>query len=235
MLSANVRELTFERTDAAPFAFEAGQWVSLVLPHDESDLRRAYSIASPPDGSPRFALAVTRVSEGPGSSYLHAIDPGTTIRAIGPQGFFTRPLDQCAPTLFVATGTGITPFRSMILAALAARLETPIWLLFGVRHEADLLYRDELEALASAHPHVRVEITLSQPHPGWTGRHGYVQTHVRDLFTELAAKSLAQFPEGNHAPHAYICGLQRMVGSVRELLRKDMNTPRERVHTERYD
>jgi CDP-4-dehydro-6-deoxyglucose reductase, E3 len=230
MLSPNVRELTFERADAAPFAFEAGQWVSLVLPHDESDLRRAYSVASPPDGSPRFALAVTRVSEGPGSSYLHAVEPGATIKAIGPQGFFTRPKGEHAPSLFVATGTGITPFRSMLLAALASKEEAPHWLLFGVRHEADLLYRDELESLAKAHANVRLELTLSQPPEGWTGRRGYVQTHIRELWSELGARS----PEG-HAPHAYICGLHKMVGSVRELLRKDLATPRERVHTERYD
>jgi ferredoxin-NADP reductase len=227
MLSPSVRELVFERVDGAPFVFDAGQWVSLVLPHDESDLRRAYSIASPPDGTSRFALAVTRVESGPGSAFLHTAEPGTLLKAIGPQGFFTRPREK-SPSLLVATGTGVTPFRSMILSAIAAKDETPLWLLLGVRHEADLLYRDELEALAAAHPHVRVELTLSQPSPTWTGRHGYVQKHVRELWDELGADSKS-------ATHAYICGLQRMVGSVRELLRKDMSIPRERVHTERYD
>jgi NADPH-dependent ferric siderophore reductase len=56
---------------------------------------------------------------------------------------------------------------------------------------------------------------------------------VRELFEELAALPASRRAES--APHAYICGLQRMVGSVRELLRKEMGLPRERVHTERYD
>jgi len=228
MLSPSVRELAFERADGAPFAFEAGQWVSLVLPHDDADLRRAYSIASAPDGSPRFELAITHVMDGPGSSYLHTVQPGATIKAIGPQGFFTRPLTRSGASLFVATGTGVTPFRSMILEAIASGSTTPLWLLFGVRHEQDLLYREELTALVQAHPHLRVELTLSQPPATWTGRRGYVQAHVRELLSELDARA-------GGGTHVYICGLQKMVGSVRELLRKDLGLPRERVHTERYD
>lgn len=227
-LSPSVRELTFERKDGVPVRFEAGQWVTLVLPHPRGELRRSYSIASAPDGSPRFDLAITHVAHGMGSALLHGLQPGASLTAVGPQGFFTRPLDQAAPSLYVATGTGVTPFRSMLLGAQAAGDKTPTWLLFGVRHEEDLLYRAELDALAAAHPHVRIVPTLSQPAAGWSGRRGYVQTHVRELMGELEASA-------GQAPHAYICGLQRMVGSVRELLRKEMGLPRERVHTERYD
>ena len=227
-LTPSVKELVLERADGAPFTFEAGQWVSLVLPLDVGELRRAYSIASAPDGTARFDLAVTRVEDGPGSSLLHALEPGAAMKAIGPQGFFTRPLDRTAPSLFVATGTGVTPFRSMIRAAIAAGDTAPLWLLFGVRREEDLLYRDELEALAAAHPHVRVEMTLSRPHEAWKGRHGYVQTHVPALWSELTALD-------PRPAHAYVCGLHKMVGSVRDLLRKDLGLPRDRVHTERYD
>jgi hypothetical protein len=59
-------------------------------------------------------------------------------------------------------------------------------------------------------------------------RRGYVQAHVRELWDKLAASSGA-------TPHAYVCGLQRMVGSVRDLLRKEMGLAREQVHSERYD
>ncbi len=159
------------------------------------------------------------------------MQPGASVTVIGPQGFFTRPLAHTAPSLFVATGTGVTPFRSMLGAAIAAEDRTPVWLLFGVRHEEDLLYRDELSALAGAHPHFRLVPTLSRPGAEWTGRRGYVQAHVRELLEELAALPAS----AGQAPHAYICGLQKMVGSVRELLRKEMGLPRERVHTERYD
>ena len=232
VLSPSVRELTFERTDGAPLAFEPGQWMTFVLETGGAELRRSYSIASPPNGTPRFDVTVTHVLGGPGSSLLHAMEPGAQVRVIGPQGFFTRPLAHVSPSLLVATGTGVTPFRSMLGAAIAAGDATPTWLLFGVRREEDILYRAELTSLAAAHPHVRMIPTLSQPtRADWEGRRGYVQAHVRELFDELAALPAS----GGRAPHAYICGLQRMVGSVRELLRKEMGLPRERVHTERYD
>ena len=128
------------------------------------------------------------------------------------------------PSLFVATGTGFTPLRSMLLAAVAAGATEPLWVLFGVRHEADLLYQDELSELAKAHPNVRVEVTLSRPGPGYAGRAGYVQTHVQDL--------LGQIPG---APHVFVCGLERMVKAVRDVARKDLGLPRDRVHSERYD
>ncbi len=229
MLSPIVRELGFERVGTTdPFAFQAGQWVSLVLPLAEGEARRAYSIASPPDATPGFEVAVTKVEDGPGSTFLHELPVGATIRAIGPQGFFTRPRAAGHPSLFVGTGTGVTPLRSMIKDALASGDQSPMRLLFGVRHEVDRLYRDELEALAALHPNFRVLYTISQPAADWTGLRGYVQTHAEPLWRELEAT-------GAGAPHVYICGLERMVGAVRDLLRKQMGVDRKQVHSERYD
>jgi ferredoxin-NADP reductase len=231
-LTPNVRELAFERLDGQPMVFEPGQWVNAFLPVAEEPLKRSYSIASAPDGSTRFEIAVTRVQGGPGSTWLHAVEPGVRLTFVGPQGFFTRPASAQAPSLFVATGTGITPMRSMLRAALAAGARAPTRVLLGVRHEVDLLYADELREMAGAHPFVHFEPTLSQPGAGWTGRRGYVQTHVRELWSDLVARSDGDPPA---VPHAYVCGLERMVGSVRELLRKDMGIPRQQVHSERYD
>jgi ferredoxin-NADP reductase len=233
-LTPTVRELTFERLDGAAMAFEPGQWVNIVLPvaaGEAAEIKRSYSIASPPDGTPRFAIAVTRVQEGPGSTWLHAVEPGVTLPFVGPQGFFTRPAAAPPPSLMVATGTGVTPMRSMLLASRAAGTMAPAILLLGVRHEEDVLYGDELRSLASANPHVRFEPTLSQPRGAWTGRRGYVQTHVKALWEELVRDAHA----AGAKPHAYVCGLERMVGSVRDMLRKEMGLPRQEVHSERYD
>jgi CDP-4-dehydro-6-deoxyglucose reductase, E3 len=230
-LTPSVRELTFERVDGQPMSLEPGQWVSVALPvaaPAATSIRRSYSVASAPDGSPRFEIALTRVPGGPGSTWLTSLEPGPVLQFIGPQGFFTRAASSPAPSLLIATGTGVTPMRSMMRAAIGAGSRAPMWLLFGVRQEDDLVYRDEFEDMARSHDFVRFEPTLSRPHEGWGGRSGYVQTHVRALWAEL--ESL-----GAGAPHAYICGLERMVGSVRELLRKDMGLPRQQVHGERYD
>jgi ferredoxin-NADP reductase len=232
MLSPNVRELWFERVDGARFDFLAGQWVSLVLELPDGEGRRAYSIASRPDGSPGLAIAVTKVEGGPGSTLLHELEDGAVLRTIGPQGFFTRPPGTRHPSLFVGTGTGVTPLRSMILDAIATGDDSPLTLLFGVRHPEDRLYHDELDALTRSHPNFRVVYTLSQPglsEPGTApSRSGYVQKHVEELWRDLENT-------GRGAPHAYVCGLERMVGAVRDLLRKQLGVDRKRVHSERYD
>jgi ferredoxin-NADP reductase len=236
-LTPSVRELAFERSDGQPMVFEPGQWVNAFLPIQgvaeaptgpAAPLKRSYSIASAPEGSSRFEIAVTRVQNGPGSTWLHEVDIGAALGFVGPQGFFTRTPSSAAPSLMIATGTGVTPIRSMLRAALAAESRAAMWVLLGVRHEEDILYRDELEAMARAHANVRFEATLSQPGGAWGGRRGYVQAHLPDLWSELS-RSAAE------PPHAYVCGLERMVGSVRQMLRGDMGLPRQQVHAERYD
>ena len=87
-LAPAVRELTFSREDG-PLAFAAGQWVNLEIATPSGPVVRAYSIASPPNGTSEFALAITQVDGGPASTALHALRPGATLRAQGPQG------DEC--------------------------------------------------------------------------------------------------------------------------------------------
>jgi ferredoxin-NADP reductase len=225
-----VRHLTFERVDGRPFDFAAGQWVQLILPlTDEKgrSLRRSYSIASAPMGGPRFELAVTKVDGGPGSTWLHALDVGAAVDVKGPAGTFTRPLDPAAPSLFIATGTGVAPFRGMIHDALAKGHTEPLWLLFGVRTPEEYLFRDELEALAAKHPCLRLEPSLSRPPPSWSGRTGYVQTHVKALWSELA--------ERHPGARAYICGVKKMLTAAREVLRVELGVDRKQVHLEAYD
>jgi CDP-4-dehydro-6-deoxyglucose reductase len=228
VLAPSVRGFTIERKDGRPLSFHPGQWVNLVLPAPTGELRRAYSIASPPDGSPRFEIAVTEVTGGPGSGFLCGLGPGAVLKGIGPQGFFTRDPSDVSPALFVATGTGVTPLRSMLLSAVAAMSRAPLWLLLGVRREEDLLYRSQFESLARDYPNVRAFFTLSQGSPEWGGPRGYVQAHLRELWEKLGAL-------GTGDPHLYVCGLERMVTAVRHLGKSEMGLPRERLHSERYD
>ena len=232
VLAPQVRELVFARVDGAPVDLEAGQWVTLMLPLPglPTELRRSYSIASPPRGTPEIEIAVTHVEGGAGSRYLHDLEIGQTLKVQGPQGFFVRGKGTGKAALFVGTGTGVTPLRSLLLDALARDDRNPLVLLFGVRTRQDLLYAGELAELAAAHPNVRIEPTLSRSDDDWTGRRGYVQHHVAELWNELRGET-----ETPADVHVYICGLNRMVASVRELLRGELGATREQVHSERYD
>jgi CDP-4-dehydro-6-deoxyglucose reductase, E3 len=228
-LAPAVCELVLERVDGAPVDFKPGQWLNLLVPDGEVEVKKAYSIASPPTGRPTLELAVTLVEGGTGSRFLHGLSPGETVTALGPHGFFTREPSDETPALFVATGTGVTPLRSMLLAALAAGSRAPMWLLLGVRHEADIIYREELERLARDNEGVRFEVTLSQGGEGWTGRRGYVQDHLAELFEEMRAR------HPGATPHVYVCGLDRMVTVVRDLAKATLRLDRKQIHQERYD
>ena len=132
-LSEYTKHLEFEVVAGPCFGFVPGQWLSLKQNKpDGEEITRAYSIASPPDGN-RFALCLNRVPDGFMSSYLCGLQVGTEISAQGPFGsFILRPLLR--DSIFIATGTGIAPYRSMLqwLFADSSRHQGKrFWLVFG--------------------------------------------------------------------------------------------------------
>jgi CDP-4-dehydro-6-deoxyglucose reductase, E3 len=228
-LSPSVRSLVLRRTDGAPVEFRPGQFVSLLAPSRPELEKRSYSIASAPLGTDSLELAVTRVIGGAFSNLLHELQPGDVLTGLGPEGLFTRAADDPRPALFVGTGTGLAPLRSMAAAALACDARAPLTFLLGFRHEEDILYRAELERWAAEHPHVSVHFTLSQPVDGelsWCGRRGYVQNHLAEIVRAHPSPQDVQ---------VYICGLTKMVTAVKDLARGELALPRRHVHTERFD
>lgn len=225
MLSPNVRGLTLACADGEPLSFVPGQWVNLELDAFGTRDKRAYSIASAPNPAApdRFEIAVTRVDEGSVSRALHEVPEGTLLSMDGPHGFFTREGHQQAPAWFVGTGTGVCPLRSMLQSELAAGDGPPLALLFGVRNEAEMLYRAEFEALAAEHSRFSFHVTLSRPPEDWRGSRGYVQAQL-PLLIDPQLK-----------PHVYICGLSDMVGAVRKVLKDELGFDRRSIHSERYD
>jgi NAD(P)H-flavin reductase len=139
----------------------------------------------------------------------------------GPYGafIFRRPLSD---SILVATGTGIAPFRSMLLDRLPQEKDRRFTLIFGVRHEYGLLYREELEALARQYPNFEFRPTLTRPGPDWTGATGRVQSHILEALGDRRDMDI------------YICGLKEMVNDVRSVL-KEKGVDRKRIVYERYD
>ena len=225
LLSPSVIGLQLSCADGEPFTFIPGQWVHLhVAPGGEAQ-KRAYSIASAPDprAPERFDLAVTLVEDGRVSGALHRLKPGDALEMDGPYGFFTREDHATEDALLVGTGTGVAPLRSMLQAALTAPTGPRLTLLFGVRTQADILYRAELEALAAQHARFSFLPTLSRADEAWTGRRGYVQTHLPELVASTGR------------PHVYVCGLSNMINAVRAVLKQELGYDRKHVHSERYD
>jgi len=244
-LSGFTKHLEMEVQGAPRFGFVPGQWLSVkaTAPGGE-EFTRAYSIASPPAGNGHVALCLNRVQDGFMSNYLCDLREGAEINFQGPFGEFIlrSPLHD---SVFIATGTGIAPFRSMLHsllkpenttagdssraeAQMARSPDDPIarspefWLVFGARYEQDIYYREEFERLAVEHQNFHFLPTLSRGGPEWQGLRGYVQERVPSIVGT------------RHDMHAYICGLDKMVRANRELL-KSLGWERTSIRAEKYD
>jgi NAD(P)H-flavin reductase len=220
MLTPTVFELTFDTHE--PMTFEAGQFFSIIIPGagpKGRDLRRAYSIASSPHVRP-IELCVKLVEEGPGTNYLYKLRPGESFRAMAPYGDFVFEPKPGRHACFIATGTGIAPFRAMIFSeAYRAAPPASTTCLLGVRDEAELLYLDEFETLKD----ITWVPAVSRPSTGnWTGFKGRVTDWLR---------AQADFPwlETEY----YLCGSGAMINEIKQLL-ASKGVGKESLHQEIY-
>jgi len=224
-LSEFTKHLELEVTGVPRFGFVPGQWLSVKANTPEGEeMTRAYSIASPPSENGHFAFCLNRVQDGFMSNYLCSLEEGAQIAFQGPFGdFILRP--PLRDTVFIATGTGIAPFRSILhwlLAENDRHRGHQFWLLFGARREQDIYYREEFERLAAERENFHLLPTLSRAEAAWQGLRGYVQEHLAEI---VGART---------DMHAYICGLDKMVKANRELL-KSLGWDRTSIRYEKYD
>lgn len=220
-LTHDVRELDLRLMEPPQITFKAGQFVSFEVGQDEKKrtLIRPYSIASPPSQTETVTLLLNLVPGGPGSTYLFSLKEGDETQFKGPAGSFRLRDDPARDYLFVATGTGIAPIRSMLLALFEKDAAGSVTLFWGLRSRRDLYYQDELAAWAKAHPRFTFTTTLSRPEDGWQGERGRV--------TRLAEERIASVQ--NLA--VYLCGNSGMIQDVTGTIQKKGLCP---IYREKY-
>lgn len=218
----DVIELVFETPQ--PFNFKAGQFVTYKIADKMPPCFRAYSISTPPikDGN-TVATCLKVIPGGRGSNWLNTLKIGDTVEFMGPSGklIFQTPPEKSI--IFIATGTGITPMKSLIEDELNKGNKQKMHLLFGLRYIKDVFYKDHFEELAKKHPNFTVEYTLSRPeNDSWTGSKGRV--------TEILEK-MAIDPKNTEF---YMCGLKDMIIEVTNLL-KTKGMDEKDIHDEKYN
>lgn len=220
LLTPTVFELAFE-TDQ-PIRYRAGQFISIVIPGagpKGRDLRRAYSIASAPQHG-TAELCIKIVEGGSGTGYLQRLKPGDVFRGFAPYGDFVFDPKPGRHACFVATGTGISPFRSILTSEeYQARLPARTTCLLGVREEVEILYDHELAAL----PFLKWVPAVSRPSPAWKGFKGRVTDYLRSLGEDFPWLETEYF----------LCGSSVMIEEAKKIL-AEKRVPRERVHQEVY-
>lgn len=226
MLTPTVFEVTFEGEKVLPenpdFHFEAGQFVSVVVPGagpGGRDLRRAYSIASAPEVRP-VELCVKLVEGGPGTNYLYQLRSGDVFKGFAPYGDFTYEPKPGRFACFIATGTGIAPFRSMVQSH-AYRASPPerAWCLMGVRSKEELCYIEDMEREAGLEWVTAVTAPFGD-YKGFVGR-------VTDW---LRAQGM-DFPW--HQTEFYMCGSGPMITEVKSILH-EKGVQKDSIHQEKY-
>jgi len=216
----DIKHFILEAQGLASLDYLPGQFVSLSASVAGRTITRAYSLASAPAGN-RIELCLNRVREGVFSPYLFELSPGAEVEMREPMGYFV-PRVPFRDSVFVATGTGIAPFRAYLQSPMILESTAAVTLLFGARYEAGLAYRLEFDRLTECRPGFRFFPTITRPGAYWTGRTGWVQQHLDDALG------------GRTDTDVYICGLKAMVDEVRQIL-KERGFDRKQVIYEKYD
>jgi predicted ferric reductase len=165
-----------ERGEAMRFA--AGQFVWLNLGHSPFSLtEHPFSISSAPADRPRIAFTIKE--SGDFTSRIGSVPVGTRAYLDGPHGNFTLAGRQAAGVVFIAGGVGFAPIMGMLRQLKAEGCPHPLRLIYGNRVEAQILYRDEIEALKDV-VDFEVHYVLSEPPPGWTGAVGELTPDILD-------------------------------------------------------
>ncbi|MEW6058495.1 MAG: FAD-dependent oxidoreductase [Bdellovibrionota bacterium] len=222
-LAHDVFELRIARPEG--MTFRAGQYMSIVIPGagpGGRNLRRAYSIASTPEWE-EIELCVKKVDGGPGTSYLDTLKAGDEFQAQAPFGDFYLEHDQSLPTLFVGTGTGLAPLRSMVLSKEWTGTG-PLGFLLGVREARDIIYPElfGVDRPAPLRQKEHVQIALSRADDTWKGFRGRVTDYIRNMSWDFAKS------------HYYLCGNGDMISEVKDYLMNSKGVTKEQIHTEKY-
>lgn len=223
LIAKDTYEVRFSTPDG--WSFKPGQFVLLDVPliDQPTDIQtRAYSIGSLPTER-EITLAVKLKAGGRASRWVEEVlQEGSTAVMQGPFGNFVLQATSAKPYLFLATGAGVAPFRPQISELLSRTDTHAIDLIFGVRDESEVFWREEFESLAREHPRFSFHLTLTRGSEAWTGHRGRIQTLVPHLAPDIATRIV------------YACGNPDMTKEVKRIALEEWMVPKQDLHVEGF-
>ncbi len=218
-VARDFRTFWFE-PDNGEVSYKAGQHLPVELEIDGERISRRYTLSSSPS-RPGLAISVKRIGDGLVSNWLHDnLRVGKGIKALAPGGeFYVEDNDK--PRLFLTAGSGVTPAISMVrFLADNNRLSDAVFLHL-CRSEADIPFKEELDALQLAHPGLTVLFALSKPANGWSGLSG-----------RLSAKHLSQVSDLSER-EVFCCGPEGFMTAAKSML-LGLGLPEQYWHQESF-
>ena len=199
------------------FYFLPGQFITLRI----QDTERSYSIANPPDDSGLIELCIVLNPEGKLTPLLWQLKPGDMLEISESLGSMVLPEAWEKDLCFICTGTGVAPFRSMIGHLLkSGEMKHHIYLIFGNRYRADILYKTEFEDWDRQNEYFHFIPVLSREEDATIK--GYVHAVYQALFAD------------RRDAHFFVCGWEAMCKEARQQL-KAMGYNRKQYTFEQYD
>jgi ferredoxin-NADP reductase len=204
--------------------FQAGQYINLFVKMGGIRTARPYSISSAPTQTAFYDITVRRVAEGFVSNYLlEDVKTGDCFESTSPEGYFYyNPLFHGKDLIFIAGGSGVTPFVSMIREVTDRGLDRRIHLIYGSRDPEDIIFREELEDRAARHKNLTFMPVISEPSPGYHGCTGFI---TAELIRKLAGETIGKM--------FYLCGPEAMYRFCLAELEK-LGIPKKRIRQEPY-
>ena len=160
------------------------------------------------------SLRITVKELGDFSGGLGSVRPGTRVVTEGPFGVFTDRSRRLEKVLLIAGGIGITPIRTLL-----EEMRGDLVIVYRVMHEAEIIFRDELQRLADERG-AAIRFVIGD-HRSPSGRHLLSPAHLRELVPDIAEREV------------YVCGPPAMAAAITRNAR-DANVPRRHIHTERF-
>lgn len=211
----------FNLPEGQKLDFTPGQYVMMVV----GEKTRLYSIASSNKITSSFELLIELLDGGLGSEYLRGLNHGSQVLFRGPAGLY-KIHDFSKPLVFIATGTGYAPMRSILLSYLN-EFQQPVRLFWGMKYKQDLYLLNELDELKQKAHDFSYTICLSREEVVDTEQKppchkGHVTDYLNNLTDDMKKDA-----------HFYICGGRRMVEDVNTRL-LSIGVEKERIIFEKY-
>jgi Na+-transporting NADH:ubiquinone oxidoreductase subunit F len=225
-LTYDVLRLRLELQDPPGISFVPGQYIQLrcpPYPGSGEEVSREYSIASDPAQSHAIELIIRRVPKGICTTYcFEGLKVGDPVTFSGPHGDF-RLSDSSAPMIFLAGGSGMAPFVSILHHMANTQSNRQATLFFGGNRPKDLYLLDEMGQFEARLPGFRfVPVVAKDGDPaGWTGQTGLVTEAVQRTYSNLAGY------EG------YLCGPPGMIDASLGVLNR-LQIPRDKIYYDRF-
>ncbi|MGC8669920.1 MAG: ferredoxin--NADP reductase [Candidatus Micrarchaeia archaeon] len=197
----------FNSNDNTKIHFDPGMFVMIEYLNQSTGekISRAFSIASSPE-DPSLEFFISMV-HGRFTSHLDTAKIGDTYYISGPHGQFRFSPDTDKKVLFLAGGTGLAPFMSMLRYIKDKHLEIDVVLIYSVKYPTEIIKKNELSELEKALKLKNIiTVTRPQDNDGWNGEKGHINA-------EMIKRYVADLNERQ----VYICGPLGFVKAMKDI------------------